>query len=552
MVIPAAYQSTQALEAALGDPFDARAQVSFGQVLDDDESSRPPGSAFAALDAWRFPARLVPRRDGGELACFEELLSLLRALARRDPVLAVGYGSTLLASIPVWAWGGAAQRGETAAHVLAGRFGACAVSEEAAGSDLAAIATRAERTAAGFRLDGAKWMIGNATRARFVTVLARSGPTPALFLLDKKSLVPGEFRHLPKVPTLGLRGHDLSGIAFHGCGLPGTAALGPQGRGLEMLMATLRFTRTLAAGVALGAADSALRIALARAGERRLYGRPILSLAPVQGLLTGAYLDILISECVTISTARELSLDEGRGSLRSAITKYLVPLLCERAIRDSGQVLAARSYLRDGPPTGMLQKLSRDAAVIGVFEGTAQVQLAQLASWLRTPSDRPDPSSLFRLARSAAPWRPERTGLGPGRPGPADPLGTWEDADLPAGATARAARLRAERDAVTRELRHCRWTGRPPPGAFALAHRYCVLYAAGACHRMWLANQDLLSPEFKEGQWLAMCWDRLLALTDLRPPEGSDACGTDELLQTMLRTAGSGRLLSIVELRHGR
>ncbi|GII96770.1 hypothetical protein [Sinosporangium siamense] len=75
------------------------------------------------------PHHLVPVRDGGRLSCFEKLMNLLRALAARDPVPAVGYGSTLPAALPVWAWGEAEQREVVARHIREGRSGACAVGE---------------------------------------------------------------------------------------------------------------------------------------------------------------------------------------------------------------------------------------------------------------------------------------------------------------------------------------------------------------------------------------------------------------------------------------
>src|SRR5215472_8321813 len=191
------------LERALGDPCSTRAPISFAALMEHDEREKPPSEAFEVLRAWGVHAHLVPEAWGGRLTSFDELLALVRVISRRDLVLTTGLGSTMLAAIPVWAWGGDDHRRQVADLLLgAGAFGSFAVSERNAGSDFGATTTRAEAAGGGYLLRGEKWLIGNATRCSFVVTLARTRPSLSLLFLRPDHLPVGACRRLPRVRTL--------------------------------------------------------------------------------------------------------------------------------------------------------------------------------------------------------------------------------------------------------------------------------------------------------------------------------------------------------------
>src|SRR2546421_11001691 len=171
------HAAAQDLEQTLGDPFSPEAPISFRRLVRHDEREEPPSEAFEKLRAGGVHAQLVPRAMGGRLTSFEELLALVRVLSRRDLVLTTGLGSTMLAAIPVWAWGNDDQRRQVAQMLLgAGAFGSFAVSERDAGSDFRATSARARAADGGYRLTGEKWLIGNASRSSFVVALMRTQP----------------------------------------------------------------------------------------------------------------------------------------------------------------------------------------------------------------------------------------------------------------------------------------------------------------------------------------------------------------------------------------
>ena len=289
--------SVTALENHLGDPGRPELRFSFAQALLHDEHEDFPLEAQASIDDWDLNAYLIPVDLGGRLRTTEELLALLRTVARRDLTVAISFGANLLAALPVWIAGTASQQ-QCVVGLLRSRRGlALAATERGHGSDLLANRCQANPVDQGFRLSGEKWLILNARRSAAMVIFARtlrtSGPRAfSLFLLDKNRLDPTAWEPLPREPTLGLRGADVSGIRFRSCLVPRDTMVGPPGGAYETLQLTLAVTRTLCAALALGATDTALRIAVEFALRRPLYGRVVFDIPHARSLLVGAFLDL--------------------------------------------------------------------------------------------------------------------------------------------------------------------------------------------------------------------------------------------------------------------
>jgi alkylation response protein AidB-like acyl-CoA dehydrogenase len=387
MVQASFYTTAELLEEELGDPCDAGQLFSFPHAVALDEREEFPGEACAFLDSRGIPAYYVPARYGGKLQGFDEVLTLLRVIARRDLSVAIAHSKTFLGSAPVWIAGSMQQRLELARRVQQGEAVALALTEEAHGSDLAASDCLAKKIHQHYLLSGTKWLVNNATRSSVLSLLCRSraagGPLgTSLFSVVKQDLDASAFAHLPKIKTHGIRAIDISGIHFENAVVQEDALIGKEHHGLEYLFKTFQITRPLCSGLSLGAADTALRLALQFARERRIYGDTVFALPAARQELVGAFVDLLMCECLALFSARALHVLPEQMSVWSAVTKYFVPTTLEDMVRTASTILGARYYLREHYGFGMFQKVVRDIAIVSLFDGSTRLNLSLIASQL--------------------------------------------------------------------------------------------------------------------------------------------------------------------------
>ncbi|AQZ67814.1 Butyryl-CoA dehydrogenase [[Actinomadura] parvosata subsp. kistnae] len=481
------------LEDALGDPGAEGNVFSVAGLLELDRREEFPADACARLDELGLQRFYVPAEHGGGLRSYEDLLQVIRVLSRRDFTVALAHCKTYLGSVAVWVAGTPEQAAALARRVLGGEVVSLALTERDHGSDLLAGSVTATPDAFHHRIDGEKWLINNATRGDLVCVLARTGaPGEArghsLFLVDKHALPEGTYRCLPKVPTHGVRGADISGIAFTGAEVPAGAMVGEPGGGLEVLLKALQITRTLCGGMSLGMAEHALRLATGFAERHRMFGRPLIELPQTARVLAEAYADLMVAEAVTVLSTRAVHSLTAEQSVISAIVKYYVPTLADQVINRLAKVLGARALLVDGP----FQKVQRDHRIVGIFDGNTLVNLNALVNqfaglargYRRGLVDREGLDAAADLGRELPPLVPARLSL-------LSRGGCSLVQDLPTRtpvadqADGHVAELRRRADGLHEELARTRPAGRDvPPELFELARRYAALYAGAACLRL--------------------------------------------------------------------
>jgi alkylation response protein AidB-like acyl-CoA dehydrogenase len=458
-------------------------------------------------------------------------------VARRNMTVAVVFGSTLLGAIPVWLWGNAEQRAAVARGLLDGALVCFAVSEPDHGSDLASNETTTARSGGEFVLSGEKWPVGNAVRGRFVTVYATvDGTGPSLLLLDKERLEPGTWHNRPAVRTVGLRGHDVSGIVFQGTRVPASALLGRPGGALASVLQVFQITRTMVGALSLGTMDAVLRIALRYARERELYGRAIYRIPVIRRHLLGSYLDLLVAECVVLPVTRAISVAPSRLGLWSAVVKYLVPTLGEEVVQEAARVLGARGYLREGVASGVFQKLQRDHAIASVFDGTTHISLFSIAAQLppvarvaESPA-RGGEDVLRRLFDSSVQvpaWTPSSRALRLTNASEDEITRGWEPAaaqarqaaevELPAAEGAALVKI-LDQLSARRTAFYTQVADSVPDASTAeaqdLAVEHCVHHAAASCLYTWLYSFEQERSTPLGTGWLVLVLQRLLRRLD--------------------------------------
>ncbi len=557
--LPEAYRAAADLEMRLGDPGRDGNLLSFRRAMQWDEQEAFPEAAIAYLHRLGVHRLFVPREEGGKLDSCEGFMAAGRVLARRDMNVTVSY-CTMLWSMLAWIGGNGEQKRRVARWILqGGHFPCLAYSEELHGADLSSNDLRATRgPAGGFSVSGQKWPINRATRSEFLVLLARTDEgvhmrNHSLFIVDKARLDAARYAHLPRVPTHGLRGCDISGIRFDACPVPEDALIGAPGHGLELALKGFQMTRTFCTSLSLGVADSALRIVAGFASERQLYGQRVIDLPHARDVLANAYLSQLIGECTSMAAARGLHLHTEQFSTWSSVAKVQVTRLCDHAMAELGQVLGARHFLRDGPAHGMFQKLLRDGAIVSVFDGSSIICLNALAAFLpdlargtQSALAPADVAALFDLDRSLPALDTSRLALtGRGRDAVMQSLpvlreelrrlrGTLPGPDaednlsqITEAADALILSLNALRNEAAELSRSAR--ERHSAAAFALAERYGELHSGVACLGLWVHNRQRLGEFFARGRWLVAALRRSgstrFRIGELESGDAIELCG---------------------------
>lgn len=579
MRIPEQYEALEALERYLGDPMEPDVPFSFRRVVDLDEREEYPQELIDLLSAWGVARFHVPPKYGGGLASLEQLLILARLLARRDLTVAIANGVSFLGSMPVWLAGSEAQRQRAAALLLANQKLGFAVTEKDHGHDIVNNDLTAEPETDGYRLSGQKWTWGNATRSVAFTLHARTdqrhGPrSHSMFFIEKAQLDPSTYENTPKVKSMGLKGHDLSGIQFHGTPLPAECLIGREGLGVELATKSLLLTRTMCGGLSMGSGDTALRTTMAFALNRQLFGDTVWAIEHAKSVLVEAFLDLLISDCLTTSTARAWHVLTDQMSIWSAAVKYLVPVTMEAMVKNVSVVLGARFFLREAHCDGIFQKLFRDTQIISVFEGNTTTQLFGIAIQLRhlmrpkANLDRAQLAADLEQVFSLHQPLPEfydtaqvdlhAHGVDHALRGLDLALERLEGLKgSPKVAPETLAEIADQAEALVTQVQELadlvashKPTSDKSPEVLEMARRYAVLHTAACCLHTWLYNHDHLDEFFVGGEWLVLGLDKLLY--DQRPSRGFiKPIYMAKLAERLLQLHQENRLFGIVPMQLG-
>ncbi|MFJ5612374.1 acyl-CoA dehydrogenase family protein [Streptomyces sp. NPDC093221] len=586
------HRLAERLEWDLGDPREPGTLFSHARSLELDEREEFPAALCDLLDGLGLHEFYVPAAHGGRLTDYEQLVQLMRTVARRDLTVAIAHGKTYLGAVCVWVNGSAEQSRRLGAAIASRLPVALALTERAHGSDLLAGEVVAEPStgtpatgtaptgsptgtpAAGYLLSGEKWLINNATRGALLSVLCRTDPAGgprgySVLLVDKRDMPADAYRHLDKVRTHGIRGADISGIAFDRARVPADAVVGEVGGGLETVLKALQLTRTMCAALSLGAADHALALGLDFAAERGLYGRSLIELPQARRTLAESAADVLADEALTLVVARAVQTLPAELSVVSAVTKYLVPTRTEAVVTALTRLLGARAFLKDVYAGGRFQKVDRDHRIVGLFDGNTLVNLNSLISQFRLlvrahergTGDVPGAVTAFRLSAPLPAVAVDRLSLiarhGSGVLA-ALPDCVEELRGLAARDRAVEPALRAARRLLTVvDEVHAEMAGfqdaqtETPPAAFEAARRFALCFAAAACVGLWThshieAETGATAPLWRDALWLRAALARLL--TALGVPDTADPEALDDVLDAAGALHAQGRLVSLLPL----
>jgi butyryl-CoA dehydrogenase len=330
---------------------------------------------------------MAPEEWGGAGADTLTYVLMLEEVARVCASTAVTLSVTnSLVCAPIARHGTEEQKKEFLPKLARGEWlGAFCLTEPQAGSDAAALETRAERTPTGYRLTGTKSWVTTGGVASVYHVFAKTdhaagarGVTAFLLTPD----LPG-FRVARFEDKMGLRLSKTAEIRLDDCEVPAARRLGAEGQGLKIALEGLDAGRVGIAAQALGIAQGALEAAVRYAKQRRAFGKTISEFQAIQWMLADMQTEIEAARCLTYYAAwiQDQGGKRGPGSLEGKMgaqasrAKLYASEMVNRVVARAVQVHGSMGYSRETD----VERMYRDARVITIYEGTSEIQRSIIA-----------------------------------------------------------------------------------------------------------------------------------------------------------------------------
>lgn len=250
-------------------------------------------------------------------------------------------------------------------------LGAWGLTEAGAGSDAAAMKTRAEKKGDHWVLNGTKLFITNGSLAETCVVMAVTDAAKgrkgiSAFILEKG--MPG-FKAGKKEDKLGIRAADTAELIFEDVKIPAENLLGKENEGYRNAMAILDGGRVSIAGFSLGVAAGALEASLKYAKERVQFDQPIGDFQAVQWMLADGFTELEAARLLTFRAA--FLEDQGKKIPKeSAMAKLYASELAVRASSNAVQIHGGYGFTKDYP----VEKFYRDSKLATIGEGTSEIQ----------------------------------------------------------------------------------------------------------------------------------------------------------------------------------
>jgi len=341
------------------------------RVDDAEQTGTFPRDVFLTLGRAGLLSLPYPEEYGGGAQPYEVYLQVLEEIAAAWASVGVGTSVHVLSCFGLFHAGTREQQQAWLPGMLGGELlGAYCLSEAHAGSDPAAMRTRAVRDGDDYVITGSKAWITHAGHADFYQVMARTsdegGKGISCFLVPAGA--PGLTAAKPE-DKMGLMGSTTATMAFDGVRVPARRRLGAEGQGLPIALAGLDSGRLGIAAVATGVAQGALDVAVRYAKERETFGKPIIGHQGLAFLLADMAAAVESARATYLYAARLK--DAGRPFSRQAsIAKLVATDNAMKVTTDAVQVLGGAGYTRDFP----VERYMRETKVMQIFEGTNQIQ----------------------------------------------------------------------------------------------------------------------------------------------------------------------------------
>ena len=343
-----------------------------------DEKGEFPWELIRKMAPLGFLGLPIPEEYGGAGVDNVSFAIAMEEIARASGSIAITLDAHVsLACEAILQFGSEEQKRKYLAPLARGeKLGAFALTEPEAGSDAAAIKTRAVLSGDEWVLNGQKVFITNGSIADVVVVAAVTDPTKghrgiSNFIVEKGT--PG-FRPGRDEEKMGLKGSVTSQLFFEDCRVPKENLLGKEGEGFKQFLIVLDAGRIAIGAMAVGLAQAALDASIAYAKERVQFGQPIAKFQAIQWMIADMATQLDAARLLVYRAA--WLKDRGvRFTREAAMAKLFASEIAERACHAAIQIHGGYGYTKDYP----LERYYRDARLCEIGEGTSEIQRLVIA-----------------------------------------------------------------------------------------------------------------------------------------------------------------------------
>ena len=321
----------------------------------------------------------IPEAHGGLGLSMEDECLVAIELGRTSPAFRSVIGTNVgIGSQGLVMYGSDAQKAEWLPRIASGEIiTSFCLTEAEAGSDSAAVRTRAVLEGDHYILTGAKRYITNADKASVFTVMARTDPdTPgakgvSAFLVsaDSAGLSIGKPER-----KMGQHGAHVCDVTFDGVKVPVANRLGAEGDGFKLAMRVLDRGRLHISAVCTGIAERLIADGVAYAQERKQFGQPLASFQLVQAMIADSKTEALAARALVLETARKRDAAENT-TLEAASAKLFASEMVGRVADRTVQIYGGAGYIADYG----IERFYRDVRLFRIYEGASEIQKLVIA-----------------------------------------------------------------------------------------------------------------------------------------------------------------------------
>jgi alkylation response protein AidB-like acyl-CoA dehydrogenase len=309
---------------------------------------------------------------------------LVEEIARADATTSLIPIVQKLGALPILLAGSDEQKDRYIPRLASGEWlAAFALTEAAAGSDVAANRMRARRDGDAYVLDGTKRFITHGSVANVLTVFALTDPEMggrngmSAFIVETETLGFAA----PRVEhKMGIRGSPTAELTFDAVRVPEANRLGREGDGFKIAMETLVRSRLGIAAQAVGIAQGALDAAIGYAADRQQFGQRVLDFQGIQWMLADMATQTEAARQLTYAAAARVDANAADLPYWTSSAKLVAGDVAMKVTTDAVQVLGGYGYITEYP----VERMMRDAKITQLYEGTQQIQRLIVARQLLT------------------------------------------------------------------------------------------------------------------------------------------------------------------------